>query len=434
MSLLREQLAEIKRQAQIAQEQSALQIEQLQKRLEKIETGAPATPPVASPVASTPAPVAAPAVTPKKWYDTVNVRGYIQLRNNRLLETNPDLTVEQGDRSIGNNNGFFLRRTRLVFSGQLDKRTSFYLQPDFASSTSSTSLNFAQLRDAYFDVGLDNKNEYRVRLGQSKIPYSFENLQSSQNRLPLDRNDALNSAFANERDIGVFLYYAPEKIRKRFSYLVSSGLKGSGDYGVFGLGVFNGQTANRPELNNRYHYVARATYPFQVGKQIIEPSLQAYSGRFVIPEGQISKGAKFRPDRNYGDERVAAGFTLYPQPFGLQAEYNVGRGPEFNTATDTIESRRLSGGYIMASYLKKIGEQTVIPFVRYQRYNGGKKQELDARSYDVSEVEIGAEWQISKAFELVGQYTIAKRRYEDFVNQDNFQRGRLFRVQAQVNF
>jgi hypothetical protein len=36
--------------------------------------------------------------------------------------------------------------------------------------------------------------EYRVRIGQSKVPYGFENLQSSQNRLSLDRNDALNSA------------------------------------------------------------------------------------------------------------------------------------------------------------------------------------------------------------------------------------------------
>jgi hypothetical protein len=32
---------------------------------------------------------------------------------------------------------------------------------------------------------------------QSKVPFGFENLQSSQNRLTLDRNDALNSA-ANE--------------------------------------------------------------------------------------------------------------------------------------------------------------------------------------------------------------------------------------------
>jgi hypothetical protein len=50
-------------------------------------------------------------------------------------------------------------------------------------------------------LSFDAKKEYRVRIGQSKVPYGFENLQSSQNRLTLDRNDALNSAVANERDL-----------------------------------------------------------------------------------------------------------------------------------------------------------------------------------------------------------------------------------------
>ncbi|WP_395055838.1 hypothetical protein [Flavobacterium sp.] len=34
-------------------------------------------------------------------------------------------------------------------------------------------------------------------MGQSKIPYGFENLQSTQNRLVFDRNDVLNSAVGN---------------------------------------------------------------------------------------------------------------------------------------------------------------------------------------------------------------------------------------------
>ena len=102
-----------------------------------------------------------------------------------------------------------------------------YIQPDFASGGG----NFAQIRDAYFDLGLDQKQEFRLRIGQSKVPFGFENLQSSQNRIPLDRHDGMNSAVANERDLGVMFYYAPTEIRKRFSHLVSSGLKGSGDYG-----------------------------------------------------------------------------------------------------------------------------------------------------------------------------------------------------------
>ncbi|MEY2901301.1 MAG: hypothetical protein RLY89_407, partial [Bacteroidota bacterium] len=149
------------------------------------------------------------AVPEKKWFENISIRGYLQVRYNRLLETNSKLGNEQGDRSWGENGGFFLRRARVILSGQISKHVYFYFQPDFASSASSTSLHFGQLRDAYFDIGLDKDNEYRLRVGQSKVPYGFENMQSSQNRLPLDRNDALNSSVVNERDMGVFFYWAP---------------------------------------------------------------------------------------------------------------------------------------------------------------------------------------------------------------------------------
>ncbi|MFN2457635.1 MAG: porin [Chitinophagaceae bacterium] len=375
-----------------------------------------------------------PAKPRPKWFEQISLRGYLQVRYNRLLETNPQLKCEQCDRSWGENGGIFIRRARIVFSGQLHERIYFYIQPDFASAPSSSAQHFVQLRDAYVDIGLDRKNEFRIRLGQSKIPYGFENMQSSQNRLPLDRNDALNSAVGNERDLSAFFYWAPERIRKLFSSLVSEGYKGSGDYGVFGFGVFNGQTANRPEQNDELHMVGRITYPVEVGSQIIEPSIQAYTGKYVVTTDQLSPGLKVKPDRNYTDQRVAATLVLYPKPFGIQAEYNIGRGPEFNNTTDSVEIRSLTGGYATLSWMLKAKEQLIYPFFRMQYYSGGKKHELDARSYDVNEYELGIEWLPIKNFELLAQYTISRRRFEDFRNQNNTQKGRLLRLQAQLNF
>lgn len=374
------------------------------------------------------------APAPKKWYDSFSIRGYAQVRYNRLFETNPNLKSEQGDRSIGDNGGFFIRRMRIIFSGQINERVYFYVQPDFASSASSTSLHFGQLRDAYFDLGLDANNEFRFRVGQSKIPFGFENMQSSQNRLPLDRNDALNSALSNERDLGVFFYWAPVSVRKLYASLVADGLKGSGDYGVFGLGAFNGQTANKPELNDSPHIAARLSYPIEIKNQIIEAGIQGYSGEWIMAADQLSAGVKTNANRAYLDERYAATFVLYPKPFGILAEYNVGTGPEFNKATDAIENKRLSGGYITASYKIDFKKQTMIPFVRVQNYEGGKKHELDARSYRVNETEIGVEWQPNKNFELVAMYTMSTRRSEDFRLQENLQSGSMVRLQAQVNF
>lgn len=368
----------------------------------------------------------------KNWYDLINIRGYAQIRYNKLFETNPDLGCEQCDRSWGGDNSFFVRRGRIIFSGNVHDRVYIYIQPDFASTAGTTNMIF-QIRDAYFDLALDENKEYRFRIGQSKVPYGFENMQSSQNRIALDRNDALNSAVSNERDLGVMFYWAPKEKRKLFSDLVSQGLKGSGDYGVFGLGIYNGQTANRSEANNNQHIVARVSYPFEFKNgQILETGIQGYKGKYVVTTK--TTGVSTLYDAEYDDDRVAASVVLYPKPFGFQAEYNIGTGPEFNKLNNSIEQKNLHGGYVQAMYNLKIKNHTFFPFVKYQVYKGGKKHELDARSYDVNDLEIGVEWQPFKNFELVADYTISDRRYEDAVKLDNHQTGSLLRLQAQFNF
>ena len=374
---------------------------------------------------------AGPAAAP--WYEKIRIRGYSQVRYNRLLETNRELTCEQCDRSLGDNGGFFIRRARIIFRGQVHPRVFIYLQPDFVSSAGTTG-HVAQMRDWYADVGIDAKNEFRIRFGQSKVPFSFENLQSSQNRLPLDRADPTNSANSNERDLGAYFMWAPKQLRDRFASLVSDGYKGSGDYGVFAIGAYNGQTANRPEANNNRHVVARLTYPFAVKSQVIEPSVAAYSGRYVVTSDQRSTGVKGRADWNYADQRVLGTISIAPKPFGLLAEYNVGRGPEYNTALDSIETQSLHGGFVTASYKVKRGSQLFLPFARYQVYQGGKKHERDARSYSVNDVELGVEWQPNAAFELVTEWYHGDRRFEDKLKPRNEQHGSTLRLQAQFNF
>lgn len=367
---------------------------------------------------------------PRPWYERLSLRGYAQLRYNRLLETNPSLNCSQCDRSIGNNGGIFLRRGRLVISGDVHPRVSIYIQPDYGSDAAGT-LHYLQLRDAYFDLNLDTKKEHRLRIGQSKVPFGFENLQSSQNRLPLDRNDALNSALPNERDMGVFYYWASTTARQRFKILVDSGLKGSGDYGVLGVGVMNGQTANRPEANNSLHQVVRLSYPFRLANgQFIEAGIQGYNGRFVVP----TKSANVRSLPEYQDDRVAVSFVWYAQPFGLVAEYNWGKGPEFVASTRSIDDRSLQGGFVQSMYRWRTRGQVIQPFARVQSYRGGKKLEQDARHYEVHEVEGGVEWLPFSNFELTAQYTISDRVFEDAATIGNRQKGRFLRLQAQFNY
>ncbi len=372
----------------------------------------------------------------KQWYENFQIRGYSQVRYNRLLETNNLYVNTSGDRSLGENGGFFIRRMRWILQGNVGEHVFIYFQPDLASSVSisgnSTNNHFAQLRDAYFDVGLDKHNEFRIRIGQSKVPFGFENMQSSQNRLPMDRSDALNSMLSNERDLGAVFMWAPKEIRKKFAGYVADGLKGSGDYGVLAIGFYNGQTANKNEANNRPSIVARATWPFEFNGQTLETSVFGYTGNIVVQD--TNKGVKYLKDLNYKDDRIGGTINLYPKPFGILAEYNVGVGPEFNKITDSIENQKLRGGFITFSYKTEVMGKTIIPFYRTQYYKGGKKHETDARSYNITENEIGVEYQANKNFELTVNYTLGSRRFEDYKKQQNVQNGNLLRIQAQVNF
>ncbi|MDP2043455.1 MAG: porin [Algoriphagus sp.] len=363
-----------------------------------------------------------------EWYDRIQLRGYAQLRYNGLLETNSNLKCDQCDKSWGGDGGgFFFRRIRLIFYGQIHPQVYFYIQPDFASGGG----NFAQIRDAYFDVAFDQKQEFRIRIGQSKVPFGFENMQSSQNRIPLDRNDGLNSAVPNERESGVFFYYAPQHIRKRFSQLVSSGLKGSGDYGVFGLGVYNGQGPNALDKNKNLNIVSRITYPFELPTgQFLEASFQGYTGKYIVNR---NVNTDFDQDE-FQELRYGPSFVIYPQPFGLQAEYNWGKGPQYNPETNDVEDAPIRGGYVLASYMKKTGQGAIIPFTRYHYFSGGKKFEIDATRHRVNELEIGVEWQFNKAFELVTMYTISDRSAQNSRDPFNSEKGSLLRIQAQVNF
>jgi len=376
------------------------------------------------------------------WYDRISLRGYAQIRYNGLLSTNDKVSCEQCDRSWGTtstdpdakaNNGLFIRRARLVFSGQVHPNVFFYFQPDFASSPSSGVNNFVQIRDLYFDLSFDKKKEYRVRVGQSKIPYGFENMQSSSQRLTLDRADAINSSILNERDLGIFFYWAPAEIRQRFEMLVKDGYKGSGDFGVFALGVYNGQIANKLDANRDLNVVARVTYPFVIGSQIIEPGIQAYTGKWAFT-GEVSPGVTVNDPQYVKDQRVGATFVLYPRPFGIQTEYNIGTGPRYNTLTNTIDQTDLNGGYVLLNYKWDIKKQHIYPFAKFQYYDGGKKYEKDARSYVVRDFEFGIEWQPIKAFEFTAEYVVADRTFEDSVLPINRQQGNVLRMQVQFNF
>jgi hypothetical protein len=367
----------------------------------------------------------------ERWYEKFSIRGFVQFRQNFTLN-NDFVRSPQGDQSINGNNSFSVRRARVILSGQPHERVFVYTQAEFTNTplnaNGSQGAEDVQLRDAYADLFLTENKEWRIRAGQSKVPYGFENMQSSQNRLALDRNDAINSAVPNERDIGLFLYYTPTKTRELFRRLVESGLKGSGDFGMLGIGVYNGQGGNFSDANKSKHVIFHSMVPYEFSNgQVVQVGMDAYTGEFNVsttpttPNPPLAANS-FQPaapfltnNGNYLDERVAWHVVLFPQPFGFQAEYTIGRGPQLNTARTQVDVASLRGGYFQFFYNYRCDTycQAVFPFVRVQEYFGGRKFVDNYPSNSVREWELGLEYQFNRALELTVMYTWTQRNMAD---------------------
>ena len=421
------------------------------------EATAPIAPPAASTlaisqsapaVASAPTPVVTAAANPAKhWYERLMFRGYTQMRYNAFFSG--DKTAPAGisrlrsvhDSAISDRGGFSLRRARLVLQGDVTDNVSIYLQSDFASAVNNQSgterrEGFGQLRDAYVDYFPDKGHHVRLRFGQMKVPFGWENLQSSSNRLTLDRSDAINSAIPGERDIGVAAYYTPAHVQAIWDRLSKDGQKLFGNYGAFGVGIFNGQGTNRSEQNENLMKVALATWPFALDglSSAFEGQVLELGGSAVInrikPEvrtGGVST-TSFK-DNHYGVHAI-----LYPQPFGVQAEWTWGKGPEFDPLTQRIGTDNLSGGYVQAMYRlqdKRLG--TFYPYGRWQRYRGGWKAAVNAPRLETNEIELGLEWQPIKALELTVAYARMKRAEADERRAGRAE-GDLIRTQLQWNY
>jgi len=427
---------------------------------QKATTATVAPPPAAAPsappvMAATPAPAAPQRVAnvPKPvssrtpWYERMKLRGYTQLRYNAVLDAE-DAAGPDGSRlrsvhdsSINEDGGFLLRRVRMVLQGDITDRLQLYFQHDFGTAVNNQSSterreNFGQLRDVYVDWFLDPERRLRLRFGQSKVPFGWENLQSSSNRLPLDRSDAINSGVPGERDIGINAYYTPAPVQAIWDRLTKNKQKLFGNYGAFGVALYNGQGTNRTERNTGRMKVAMATWPFALDGlgplfrgQVLEVGGSAMFNRYRV---ELRSGGVSAED--YRDDRVGVHAILYPQPFGIQTEWMTGWGPQYDGALRSIRSDRLGGGYVqLMGDLGRTPIGRAIPYVRWQHYRGGWKANVDAPRLETDEWELGSEIQLVEALELTIAYARMERREADS-RRIGRATGDLIRTQIQFTY
>ena len=102
---------------------------------------------------------------------------------------------------------------------------------------------------------------------------------------------------------------------------------------------------------------------------------------------------------------------MFPQPWGIEAEWTTGQGPQLSDDRTTIGESHLEGGYIQTSYRYQYGEASeFIPFVRWNYYDGARKFGTNAHKMVVNDLDIGFEWQWRPEVELAMMYSLTGER------------------------
>jgi phosphate-selective porin OprO and OprP len=269
------------------------------------------------------------------------------ITTNRMMQLSGYTQIRyQNQDAKGAIDGFDIRRARLDLKGDLTPYFSYRLQTDFAGTP--------KLMDAYADIKL--LKFLTITIGQTKIPFSLENITPDNTMEAIDRSQVVEALVArtkdvignqNGRDIGLQIGGSLIKYKNRYLF----------DYGI---GVFNGAGINIADKNENKDVIGRlALHPikglglggsFYTGKGNFgtpTPTNQDRS-RYGTELSYENKNFTFRGEYISGKDGVTkrngwyaqAGYYIIPKKFQLIVKYDV-------YDPDTSLSNNLSTNYVL---------------------------------------------------------------------------------------
>jgi phosphate-selective porin OprO/OprP len=266
---------------------------------------------------------------------------------------------------------FDVRRARLSLRGDLGSGFDYRLQADFAGSS-------AKLLDAA--LGWRYSEGLKVTAGQFKIPFSQENLQSSNKMELINRSLVVGALVArgldvigeqNGRDVGIMAggTWSPGSRPSLVEYAA---------------GVFNGSGINRTDPNDQKDLVGRLVVKPRSGLSV---GLSCYEGRYILASA---------PDKRDIRRRLGAEFAYQAGPFLARGEYIKGQDAEI----------RKDGWYLLGGWMAVPGKFQLL--YRYDAYDPDRDLDGNGSRLDT----IGFAWYINKWVFLQVNYDRAGGRLE----------------------
>ncbi len=260
------------------------------------------------------------------------------------------------DRAISPGQDFRVRRARLKLDAAVSDLSALTLQLDAAREV--------ELKDAYVDLGR-RSDPWRFRMGQAKVPFSYEVLESSGNRLEPERTALMGALFPGERDVGAFLHL--KSLSGRDSPPVT-----------LDLAVFSGNGPSKADNNDEKDVAVRLRTP--VGSRPPDPTTEADSVYVGYLRGRHTSAGQ-TTDRDY----LGGGISKVLGPVWLRAEAIGGKH----------RGREVFGWYARAAY--RIPDHPGTVFARYERFD----EDRNTDGTDFRNLTVGYEQQLDSKTRVV---------------------------------
>ncbi|MCK9414343.1 MAG: OprO/OprP family phosphate-selective porin [Prolixibacteraceae bacterium] len=310
----------------------------------------------------------------------IQLSGYTQVRYQSLEQT-------------GAIDGFDIRRARLGVKGNISPYWSYRVQFDLAGTP--------KLIDAYAELKV---NDYlNFTLGQAKIPFSLENLTSSNKLELIDRSQAVEALVARGKDVG------GNQNGRDLGIQVGGIILKQKDRSVldYRLGVYNGSGINTADNNENKGYAARLIVHPVAGLDI---SGALYNGSRFIPE--VKTGTVVTtPSKNVDRNRYGFDLNYDLNNLAVRGEYIHGTDDKINR----------EGYYFQAGYY--FLERKLQLLAKYDFYDTDKAVAKNASTWYV----LGANYNFNPNTRLQFNYTFKQEEGTSINNN-------LASIQFQIGF